>query len=342
MKQPPLLRSSISVTGAVITMTGVNVPLSNILAITDLGVTPSALIYLPQGGVGQVTSYTQAANSVLTLAAAPSGNNLQIIYDDGVESANAPTSVEATNADSQVYNYTATGAVAGTPVVIGPIDCSKIREISVHMTSVGAGFSLIGQVSNNGTSWVNAAAYLNNGGISVGQFNGTLIHTYTIASARFFRVQQFTAQTSGTTTLAVYASQQATPKPFTSVVGTITPIASPGLGMALYHTLISTASTNATSVKTSQGVIGSLILTNTAATWAYFKLINKASAPVPGTDLAILNIGVAPNSTLDCSTSFVGLRLTAGIAYYVSAGAPRNDNTVLPAANTFLVNMTYL
>ena len=336
MKQ---LASNYSISGSTVTLTGVNVPLNQILLVSNA--TTGAVLYSMAGP--SPTGYTQAANSVITLASAPAGTDrLTIYYDDGVESANAPTSVEATNAASQVYNYTATGAVPVTTVVIASIDCSKIREISVHMTSVGAGFSLLGQVSNNGINWVNAAAYLNNGGISTGQITGTQIATYTIGSARFFRAQQATEQTSGTTTLVVYASQQATPKPFTSVAGTITPIASPGLGMALYHTLISTASTNATSVKTSQGNIGSLILTNTAATWAYFKLINKASAPVPGTDTAILNIGVAPNSTLDCSTSFVGLRLTAGIAYYVSAGVPRNDNTALPAANTFLVNMTYV
>ena len=65
-------------------MTDVNVPLANILMITDLGANPDEIIYSPQAGIGQVTNYTQGANSVITLAAAPSGNNLQIIWDDGV------------------------------------------------------------------------------------------------------------------------------------------------------------------------------------------------------------------------------------------------------------------
>jgi hypothetical protein len=34
--------------------------------------------------------------------------------------------------------------------------------------------------------------------------------------------------------------------------------------------------------------------------------------------------------------------MTAGIAYYVSAGTSLTDNTALPAAGTFLVNMTFV
>jgi hypothetical protein len=34
--------------------------------------------------------------------------------------------------------------------------------------------------------------------------------------------------------------------------------------------------------------------------------------------------------------------MTTGIAYYVSAGTSLTDNTALPAAGTFLVNMTYV
>jgi hypothetical protein len=51
---------------------------------------------------------------------------------------------------------------------------------------------------------------------------------------------------------------------------------------------------------------------------------------------------VAPNSTLDCSTSFAGLRMSTGIAYYVSGGSSLTDNTALATAGTFLVNMTYV
>jgi hypothetical protein len=286
--------------------------------------------------------------------------------DNGIEVTNAGTfavqntsaipagtnvigAVTSNNAATQVYNYTATGAVAGTPVIIPSIDCSQLREISLQIVSAGAGFSLTAQISNDGTNWVTCPAFINNGNISIAQYATLQIYNYTLSNARFFRVIQQTAQTSGTTTLVAYASQQATPKLYQNVSGTInignnagvTPAPSAASGFITYHTLISTASTNATSVKTTNGTIGTLILTNTAATWAYFKLINKASTPTVGTDTAVINIGVAPNTTLDCSSSFAGLRMTTGIAYYVSGGPSLTDNTALLAANTFLVNMTY-
>jgi hypothetical protein len=257
--------------------------------------------------------------------------------------------VEANNAASQVYNYTATGAVALNTVLIGPIDCSQFRETSIQCTSIGASSQIILQLSNDNSLWVNSNYVTPTGSITQ-SFSTVGFFNYPLQNAKFFRVVQSTAQTAGTTTIVAYASQQATPKLYQSVTGSvstvsgsvITPIPNVGLGMALYHSLVSAASTNATSVKGSQGVIGTLILTNSSATWAYFKLVNKASAPTVGTDTAIINIGVAPNTTQDCSTSFAGLRMTTGIAYYVSGGPSLTDNTALLAAGTFLVNMTYV
>ena len=260
--------------------------------------------------------------------------------------------VESNNAESQVYNYTSTGAIAGGTVLIGPINCSRFREVSVHVVALGSGATgPIAQVSNDGTNWVSvfsASTTVASPGSNLGTA-GTL-SSISLYSARNFRIISVGSQTSGTTTLVAHASQQATPKLQQSVMGTvglssgttITPAASVAQGMSLYHSLVTAATTNATSVKASNGNIGTLILTNNSASWAYFKLINKASAPTVGTDTAVINIGVAPNSTQDCSTAFAGLRMNLGIAYYVSAGTSLTDNTALPAADTFLVNMTYV
>lgn len=78
-----------SVSGAAVTLTGVNVPLSQIALISDpvLGV-----LYSLTGPAA--VSYTQGANSVITLATAPStGAALTVIYDDGVAASNAPSTV---------------------------------------------------------------------------------------------------------------------------------------------------------------------------------------------------------------------------------------------------------
>jgi hypothetical protein len=256
--------------------------------------------------------------------------------------------VEANNAASQVYNYTITGALAVGTVVIGPIDCSQFREVSAHVVALGTGGTgPVAQVSNDGTNWVTVFSTNTVGG-SAGSNLGVAgsLSSISLYSARNFRIISQGNQTAGTTTLAVYASQQTTPKASQSVtvsgsVG-VQPSISNNIGYTTYHSLVSSASTNATSVKTSSANIGTLILTNTAATWAFFKLVNKSSSPTTGTDTAILNIGVAPNSTLDCGTSFAGLRMSTGLAYYVSGGSSLTDNTALATAGTFLVNMTYV
>jgi hypothetical protein len=207
--------------------------------------------------------------------------------------------------------------------------------------------------SNDGTNWLDVSCFFASGNsiIQAAAAINTASTFYSIPTngAKFIRIYNSGAQTSGTTTLVAYASQQATAKLYQSVTGSVSISSgttsintSSALGFSTYHTLISAASTNATSVKTSNGTIGTLILTNSSATWAYFKLINKASAPTVGTDTAVINIGVAPNTTLDCSSSFAGLRMSTGIAYYVSGGSSLTDNTALGAAGTFLVNMTYV
>jgi hypothetical protein len=256
--------------------------------------------------------------------------------------------VTANNAASQVYNYTATGAVAAGTVAIGPIDCSQFREVSVQVLAVGTGGTApVLQISNDGTNWLNISVVNTNGAIASTMGSGA-ISVASLFNAKQFRILSQGNQTSGTTTIVAYASQQATPKLYQSVVVTGTPgvasIVTPSAsaGFNTYHTLVSAASTNATSVKNAQGTIGTLNLTNTSAAWAFFKLVNKASAPTPGTDTAVINIGVEPNTTLDCSSSFAGLRMATGIAYYVSAGTSLTDNTALPVAGTFLVNMTYV
>jgi hypothetical protein len=260
-----------------------------------------------------------------------------------VDSAGALT---ANNAATQVYNYTATGAISPNTILIGPIDCSTFREFVVQ-PFIGVGASNpIAQFSNDGTNWQSAPTINHTGVIQSGTLPTASMSFVPLYGSKWFRIISQGTQTSGTTTLVAYASQQATPKLYQTVTlsgqAAFIPQPSPSNGFTTYHTLVSAASTNATSVKAAAGQIGTLILTNSSATWAYFKLINKASSPTVGTDTAVINIGVAPNTTLDCSSSFAGLRMTTGIAYYVSGGPSLTDNTALLAANTFLVNMTYV
>jgi hypothetical protein len=290
------------------------------------------------GGGGGGGGASAAYNATLPTYTSGASSTLQT-------DANGRLITLANNAVGEEYTYTATGAVALNSVIVGPIECSQFREISVQASVLGTGSQLNPQISNNGSVWVNAHYVNSFGTVNVLAINNTAVYNYQLLGARYFRIIQAVAQTAGTTTLVAYASQQATPKLYQSVTlsaNNPAPIPAVNAGFSTYHSLVAAATANATSVKGSGGTIGTLILTNTSATWAYFKLVNKGSAPAVGTDTAVINIGVAPNSTQDCSTAFAGLRMNLGIAYYVSAGTSLTDNTALPAAGTFLVNMTYV
>ena len=266
--------------------------------------------------------------------------------------------VTINNAANQTYTYTTTSSVSAGTVVLGPYTCSSYRALCLHIVASSTGSYAV-QVSNNGTNWSSISGFVqsNNGGAlntfgiltaTTGYTAGSII-SYPLQGAQYVQIIVNGALSGSTNTIIASLSQQPLAPTISAVSSGPNPInvnltTAPGVtsGFSLYHTLVSAATTNATLVKSSQGQIGSLILTNSSATWAYFKFVNKASAPTVGTDTAVLNIGVAPNSTLDCSTSYAGLRLTTGIAYYVSGGTSLTDNTALLAANTFLVNMTYV
>ena len=124
MKQ---LASNYSISGSTVTLTGVNVPLSQILLVSDA--TSGNVLYSMAGPAA--SSYTQAANSAITLASAPGASDkLTIYYDDGVAPANAPSSVSVSNfpttqavslasVPSHAVTNAGTFAVQNTAAVIG-------------------------------------------------------------------------------------------------------------------------------------------------------------------------------------------------------------------------------
>lgn len=84
--------------------------------------------------------------------------------------------------------------------------------------------------------------------------------------------------------------------------------------------VVSAASTNATNVTSAAGWVKvSSFANNSATNWAYLKIYDKASAPVPGTDTPVAlyplppNGGSNPGDVIHISTGF-GYAITGGIA----------------------------
>jgi hypothetical protein len=153
---------------------------------------------------------------------------------------------------------------------------------------------------------------------------------------RYVRLN-WTTYTSGTVAATLTLTAAYTPSQQNS---NITPSPSASLGMSTTHHLISAATTNATSVKTSAGTVGSLVASNNGAAVAYLKLYNKASAPTVGTDTPVMTILLPINGTVSVSTGAFGIRFSTGIAYAITAGMAVADIAAV-AATQVSVGMFY-
>lgn len=95
--------------------------------------------------------------------------------------------------------------------------------------------------------------------------------------------------------------------------------------------VVSAATTNLTSIKTTAGNLFELTASNPTATPAYIKLYNKASAPVVATDVPVLTITVPAASPTGLPITFgfsqIGKRFTTGIALAITGGVAATDST---------------
>jgi len=106
------------------------------------------------------------------------------------------------------------------------------------------------------------------------------------------------------------------------------------------HRLVSAASNNATNVKASAGQIGFIWCVNLNAAIRYLKLYNKASAPAPASDNALL-VATLPIPASVTGAGFMipipaGVNFSTGIGYAMVTGASDTDNTSVAASEIFL------
>lgn len=110
------------------------------------------------------------------------------------------------------------------------------------------------------------------------------------------------------------------------------------------YKLVSAASTNATSVKASAGVLGMATVSNVNAAVRYLKFYNKASAPTVGTDTPVLTFAI-PGNTAGAGSNVpipdVGLAFTTGIAFALTVEATDAGSTGV-AVSEIVVNLGYL
>lgn len=231
-----------------------------------------------------------------------------------------------------------TGAVLNA-VPIGPFDTTKFMNSVVQITGTFVA-TVIFEGSNdeiNPTNWFQI--------LSSNTANGNLATStnavgmwYIPGVSKWFRVR-VSAYTSGTVNVAVLFSVDQLPSIQNSnqVVsgtvavsgGSIAIVAKQGSG-ATAAKVATTASTNATSLKVTAGVISGILLSNTTASAKFLKLYAKASAPVVGTDVPIFTLAVPANGTVDWSSD-LGFNVATGIAYAITGGVAEADTTATAA-----------
>jgi NADPH-dependent 2,4-dienoyl-CoA reductase/sulfur reductase-like enzyme len=98
---------------------------------------------------------------------------------------------------------------------------------------------------------------------------------------------------------------------------------------------VSTATTNIRSIKASAGKIVGGHLANFSAAWKFLKIYNKATAPVPGTDVPVYTIPIPPNSKVQIGAIFdqYGIYLSAGIGIAITNLVADLDATAVGAGD---------
>jgi hypothetical protein len=106
------------------------------------------------------------------------------------------------------------------------------------------------------------------------------------------------------------------------------------VGFIPYH-LISTSSTNATSVKTSSGKVSGIYVLNTANAIRFVKFFDKASAPTLGTDVPVFVLGIAANGIAQ-PTLANPILFNKGIAFAMVTGSADNDTGAVTAGDLIM------
>lgn len=194
----------------------------------------------------------------------------------------------------------------------------------------------------DGTTWfplrvvmVNAATATLNHATA----NATQAYETSVAAISKVRIRLSAFTSAGVHSVGISASDVAIdPLPATEVVGGSIVLATGTASVGTVSTpagtaisVVTTASTNASSQKASAGNLFEISISNPTATAIYVKLYNKASAPTVGTDTPVFTIPVAAGATVNPPLGNIGKRFSTGIALAATAAAVATDTGVAVA-----------
>ncbi len=283
-------------------------------------------------------------------------------------------SLAVTLSNENVQDYFLTGPATQTATVnniltnpsgTDGLDCTGYRSFCIQVVSTGTGGTFIFEGSNSLTTNFQAIPVSNQatGAITTSAITATASQIGYIGTVnfRYLRLRIVTTITGGSIQAFSYFKQSSftpstnnvaqssaanllvTAQPSNTVNTTpwlVTTVPSAAQGTGTFFTLISAATTNAAVVKGSAGTLGTIVVANVSASVKYFKLFNKATTPIPGTDVPVYTIAIPPNATVCIPLN--GMRLGTGIGYCCVSGIALTDATALLAANEVVVSGNYV
>ena len=240
----------------------------------------------------------------------------------------------ASNVVFHVKNVSATNMTAGQWAFEGSVDSTNGTD--------GTWFAIQAIRSNANTIELATGTLTINANLGLAYSWEASVNAY-----QWFRVRCTTAATASTSpTWSIRRGSYATePIPGSQVSGTQavsgTVTANWGtITTGTNYNVVTASSTNAAVVKASAGALFELTVSNVTATPVFVKFYNKTTAPTVGTDVPVLTVPVAANTTVPAQFGTVGKRFATGIGIAVTAGAAATDTAAAVAG--VQINATYI
>lgn len=251
------------------------------------------------------------------------------------------------NAPIEPLTATAPATAINTDLI--SFDCGDCAQLYVRITGTFTGtITIQGDNDNNF-----ATAYSIN---SLNLSTNTIVTTVTATNtnliipirSRWFRLR-YTSAGTGSATVAVGKLAHETNANFTTVLNPSLTVAQTGTwnvgqtgtwsniiavssaqGYSTGASFISASSNNATLLKTGATTAGWLRFTNISATTCYLRLYNKATAPIPGTDVTLNLVALLPNESFVMEVA-AGIRYPLGLGFAITRNFSLLDNTPINA-----------
>ncbi|AGS80956.1 hypothetical protein [Caulobacter phage Cr30] len=245
----------------------------------------------------------------------------------------APTLVQVV--DQKQFSATVSGLTPGAqtrPVgVLLSVDTTGYDGAKLWILANAGGNTIVTNQSPDGENWAAIYGQSDAFGFTTLPTNQTTSSSVTALSyadlSKFFEVR-ISNYVSGSVTVMLELTKGGTSKfiqaasqpiPQTNTARTPTPAR-----------IQSSANANPTVVKSSSGVLNHGFISNNGAELAYFKLYNKATAPVIA-DTPVATIALPANGLPVPLMLPSGFPFTTGIAYRIVGGAADSDNTSVSA-----------